>query len=193
MCRCRGRLPPISTAITIGLSSSGSGCTTGSKTAAGLRLGRFSFMKIDVSVSCENGQLHTRSRVADFSDDSPSNMVTSTCLDGTFLVEAIGEPFDVEMRTAAWERDKGSRTYNSFDPFAIDRFEPEPASMVLFHLCHRAHGNLKPKRGMWRTLLGLDKFLLTVRIPYYSRVPLEKREAFERHLRKRIGPFAVGD
>lgn len=150
-------------------------------------------MKIDVSVSYEKGQLHTRSKAANFSDDRPSTMVTSRCPDGTYLVEAIGEPFDVEMRKAAWERDKGSRTYNSFDPFAVDRFEPEPASMVLFHLCHRAHANLKPKRGMWRTLLGLDKFLLKVKIPYYSRVPVEKREAFERHLRKRIGPFEIGD
>lgn len=106
------------------------------------------------------------------------------------MVEAIGESFDVQMRKAAWERDKGSRTYTSFDPFAVDRFEPVPASMVLFHLCHRAHGNFKP---MWRTLLGLDKFLLKLKIPYYSRVPLEKREAFERHLRKRIGKFEVGD
>jgi hypothetical protein len=150
-------------------------------------------MKIDVLVTYEYGQLRTRSQVANFSDDRPSIMVTSTCLDGTYLVEAIGEPFDVEMRKAAWERDEGSRTYNSFDPFAVDHFEPEPASMVLFHLCHLAHGNLRPKRGMWRTLFGLDKFLLRVKLPYYSRVPLEKREAFERHLRKRIGRFEIGD
>ena len=97
------------------------------------------------------------------------------------------------MRKAAWERDKGSRTYNSYDPFAADRFEPEAAGMILFHLCQVSYANLKPKRGMWRTLVGLDKFLLTVKIPYYSRVPVEKREIFERYLRKRFSSVEVGD
>ena len=151
-------------------------------------------MKIDVSISYENGQLRTRSEAANYSEHRPSIIVVSRCPDGIQVVEAIGEPFDIEMRKAAWERDKGSRTYTSFDPFAVDRFEPEPASMVLFHLCHVAHRNLKPKRGMWRALWGLDKFLLKVKMPYYSRVPVEKREAFERSLRKRIGrTVEVGD
>ena len=150
-------------------------------------------MKIDVSISYEDGQLHTRSETANYSEHRPSIIVTSRCPDGTQVVEAIGEHFDIEMRKAAWERDKGSRTYSSFDPFAVDRFEPEAASMVLFHLCHVARRNLKPTRGMWRAMCGLDKFLLMVKIPYYSRVPVEKREAFERYVRKRIGKVEVRD
>jgi hypothetical protein len=150
-------------------------------------------MKIDVSIAYETDKLHTASDAANYSEQRPSNIVVSRGLDGAQLVEAIGEPFDIKMRTAAWERDKGSRTYTSLDPFAVDRFEPETASMVLFHLCQVARRNLKPKRGMWRALWGLDKFLLRVKIPYYSRVPFEKREAFERYLRKRIGTVEISD
>ena len=150
-------------------------------------------MKIDVSITYENGQLHTRSEAANYGEHRPSIIVVSRGSDGDQLVEAIGEPLDTEMRKSIWERDKGSRTYTSFDPFAVDRFEPEAASMVLFHLCHVARRNLKPKRGMWRAFCGLDKFLLRVKIPYYSRVPVEKREAFERYVRKRIGKVEISD
>lgn len=148
-------------------------------------------MKIDVAITYEDGRLLTRSEVANYSDQRGSNIVTSTGPDGDKLVEAIGEPFDVEMRKKAWERDKGSRSYNSIDPFDIQRFEPELASMVLFHLCQRAYGNVKPKRGMWRAMLGFDKFRVRVKIPFYSKVPVEKRETFERCLRKRIGRVEV--
>lgn len=80
-------------------------------------------MKIDVLISYENGQLHTRSKAANYSEQRPSIIVLSRCPDGIQVVEAIGEPFDMEMRKAAWERDKGARTYTSFDPFAVDRFD----------------------------------------------------------------------
>jgi hypothetical protein len=150
-------------------------------------------MKIDVSISYENGQLHTRSEAANYSDHRPSIIVVSRGSEGDKLVEAIGEPFDIEMHKAGWERDKGSRTYTSFDPFTVERFDPEAATMIVFHLCHRAHDNLKPKRGLWRMACGLDKFVIRLKVPYYSRVPVEKREAFERNVRKRIGKIEIGD
>ena len=150
-------------------------------------------MKIDVSISYADGQLHTRSEAANYSDRRLSIVVVSRGSEGDQLVEAIGEPFDIEMQKAIWERDKGSRTYNSFDPFAVERFEPEVASMVLFHLCHVAYGNLQPKRGLWRTLYGFDKILLKLKVPYYSKVPVDKREAFERYMKKRVGKIEISD
>ena len=150
-------------------------------------------MKIDVSVTYENGQLYLKSEAAGHSECRPSVMVLSRCPDGTEVIEAIGEPFDIAMQKAAWEQDKGSRTYRSFDPFAVDRFEPDGAGRLLFHLCQVAHRNVKPKRGMWRTFWRLDRFLLKVKIPHYTKVPSEKREIFEGYLRKRISKFEITD
>lgn len=150
-------------------------------------------MKIDVSISYEDGHLHTRSETANYVDRRPSIIVVSRGSEGDQLIEAIGEPFDIEMQKSIWERDKGARTYRSFDPFAVERFEPETASMVLFHLCHVAYRNLKPQRGMWRTLYGFDKFLLKLKVPYYSKVPVDKREVFERYMKKRIGKIEISD
>lgn len=148
-------------------------------------------MRIDVSIRYENGLLHTHSEAANYSETRPALILLSRGSDGVEMIEAIGYNFGVEEQKAAWERDKGSRTYRCFDPFEILRFAPEYAAAVVRHLCLYVHASVKPGRGLWRALWGLDKFRVKVKMPDYARVPAEKRADFERRLRKRVGQVEV--
>lgn len=141
-------------------------------------------MRIDVTITYNNGQVHTHSEAAACSESRPALILLSHGADGTELVEAVGEPFDVEMQKSAWERDKGSRTYRCFDPFDLSRFDPRAAAMVVRHLCLYAQQCVKPRRGLWRVGWGWDRFQIRVSIPnYYEGVPAEQRADFERRLR----------
>ena len=148
-------------------------------------------MRVDVSITYQNGQLRARSEAANYSESRPALILLSRGSDGTEMIEAIGQPFDLEMQKSAWERDKGARTYHCFDPFVILRFEPEAAAAVVRHLCYYMHANIKPRRELWRAFWGLDRFLLKVKIADYQRVPAEKREDFEQRLRKGVGKAEV--
>ncbi len=148
-------------------------------------------MRVDVSIEYQGGRLRLRSEAAGCDETRPALILMSRGADGFEYVEAVGYHFGVEERKAAWERDKGSRTYRCFDPFDALRFEPEAAAAVVRHLCLYAHANVKPRRRMWRALWGLDRFSVRVKIPDYGRVPAEKRADFERRLRKRLGRVEV--
>lgn len=150
-------------------------------------------MKTDVSLTYEKVRLFVQSEVVGYCECRPSLIVLSRGPDGIEVPEAIGEPLDIEMRKALWERDKGSRTYRCFDPLDVGRFHLVAAGMVAYHLCHVMHRNIKPKRGMGRAFCRLDRFLLKLKIPYYSRVPLEKRELFERYLRDTIRGVEISE
>ncbi len=149
-------------------------------------------MRVDVSITYQDGQLHTVSETAAFSESRPALILLSRGADGFEMIEAIGYNFGIEERKAAWERDKGARTYRCFDPFEILRFEPESAAAVIRHLCLYTHASVRPSRGLWRALWGLDRFRVRVKIPDYVRLPAERRADFEQRLRKHFGNVEVG-
>lgn len=148
-------------------------------------------MRVDVSITYEDGRLHIHSEAAGLSESRPALILMSKGADGVEMIEAVGYSFGAEEQKAAWERDKGSRTYRCFDPFEVLRFEPEAAAAVVRHFCFYAHASLKPGRGLWRALWGLDRFRVRVEIPAYPRVPAEQRADFERRLRKHVGEVEV--
>ena len=104
-------------------------------------------MRIDISITYQNGQVHTQSEVVNFSQSRPALILLSRASDGTELIEAVGYHFGVEEQKGAWERDKGSRTYRCFDPFEILRFDPEAAAAVIRHLCHYTYASMKSVRA----------------------------------------------
>jgi hypothetical protein len=148
-------------------------------------------MRIDVAIEYQGGRLRVRSEAAGYDETRPALVLMSRGADGVEYVEAVGHHFGVEERRAAWERDKGSRTYRCFDPFEPLRFEPEAAAAVLRHLCWYAHASVTPRRGLWRALWGLDRFRVRVRLPDHGRVPAEKRAELERRLRKHLGSVEI--
>lgn len=150
-------------------------------------------MRVDVSITYHKGQLHTRSEAADYSESRPALILLSRGPDGAEMIEAIGQPFDMKMQASAWERDRGARTYRSYDPFEILRFDPDAAAAIVRHLCYSAHTRIQPARGLWRAFCGLDRFLLKVKIPDYTLVAAKKKADFERRLRKVVGKTAVSD
>ncbi len=149
-------------------------------------------MIIDVSITYDGRNITARSETAGHSETRLATIGLSKERFGEVeCIECIGEVLIPQMQQDFWNRDKGSRVYRFINPFLIESFEPDFAFAIVQYFCYQAHGSIKPARNLWRHVIKLDHFIISLKLPQYSRIPAEKRKAFEKKLKRQFGRFEI--
>jgi hypothetical protein len=145
-------------------------------------------MLIDVLLVYENGQITATSEVAKYHETMPAILSLSIeAGDKVEKIEAVGELPDKIMWLIEKYRPTGSHTYRFIDPFAEKTFDAECAFVMVRHFCHLIHDRVR-QPGNLLSMLGyvfrLDRFRISIKIPGYSKLPLEQRRQFEKELKQ---------
>jgi hypothetical protein len=151
-------------------------------------------MLIDISLVYENGWIAADSQVANYQDRRPAILSLSVEAGDTVeKIEAVGETPEKMMLLARKHRPAGSHTYRFIDPFAAETFDAECAFTVVRHFTHVVHDRVRP--GGLMSLLGygfrLDRFRISIKIPGYSKLPVEQRRQFEMQLKRGFGRVTI--
>ncbi|HEY7544136.1 MAG TPA: hypothetical protein VID27_04600 [Blastocatellia bacterium] len=141
-------------------------------------------MTIDVQLTYKEGKIRARSEAAKYDETKPAILSLSIKAgEKSEKIEAVGELPETILSWARQERPAGSHTYRFVDPFAKDTFDPDCAFALVKYFCYAAHANIKPARSLL-SLLWLDRFQVSIKLPHYLQIAQVKREYFEKLLRQ---------
>lgn len=135
-----------------------------------------------------------KSNAANFNETRPATIgLSRVANENSELVESIGEQrtTDELKSLAIKERGVDNRIYRVINPFSYDSFEPGAAYKIVQFFCFKFHRIIRPQTYLIRSLLGFDRYEITLKLPYYNFVSADERKNFETLLRKLTKKFSI--
>lgn len=151
-------------------------------------------MIIDVSIAYNGVSITIKSEVAKYKEIRPSTIGLSRGQDEEFdLIEGVGERWNTDelKQMASVERGQDNRTYRVIDPFASKSFEVYPAFTTVRFFCLKSHSLTRPRTYQLRAFFLLDTFEIKLKLPDYNLISTDKRQAFEKEVKKLTRRFTI--
>lgn len=143
-------------------------------------------MKLDVAISIDSKKVSVKSETALFAETALPLMAFSKDVGKDFEVcEAVGEDWTPERMEAAGHYPKGSKIFRVTNPFLPQYFEAPAAALMIDFYCRKTFYTIKPSRGNWRLLFGIDSFDLKITIENYLLVTIAEKSEFEKLIAQR--------